>query len=75
VLVQVVCREAGFSGTAVPANTYFGPTSSDQQYFWVGNVSCVGTESKLSDCAANEWYLALALALALATGLASALQA
>ncbi|GLI60548.1 hypothetical protein VaNZ11_002705 [Volvox africanus] len=52
---EVACRELGVSGTAVPANNFFGSQGTDQKYFWVTNVSCVGSESRLADCGRNAW--------------------
>ncbi|GIM06536.1 hypothetical protein Vretimale_10831 [Volvox reticuliferus] len=52
---KVACRELGVPGTAAPANSFFGSQGADQRYFWVTNVSCAGTESRLADCARNAW--------------------
>ncbi|KAG2448473.1 hypothetical protein HYH02_006365 [Chlamydomonas schloesseri] len=55
---QVVCRQLGYANpsTAQPTQKgYFGPAGDDQYFFFVTNVTCVGTESTVSDCKQTSW--------------------
>ncbi|KAG2444968.1 hypothetical protein HXX76_001703 [Chlamydomonas incerta] len=54
---QVVCRQLSFTTTtAQPTQKgYFGSASSDQYFFFISNVTCVGTEASLSECKQTSW--------------------
>ena len=56
---DVVCRQLGFdSATSAPTGI---PIPSNVQlllarsFFWLDNVACTGSESRLSDCSASPW--------------------
>ena len=52
---NVVCRQLGFeSALEAISNAYFGPGDSTQPIF-MDDVSCYGSESKLSECPYSGW--------------------
>ncbi|KAG4067788.1 hypothetical protein HA402_010474 [Bradysia odoriphaga] len=49
----VACRQLGYSGLVkVTHNSYFGTAS---QKFWMDNMLCDGTETKLKHCRFDDW--------------------
>ncbi|KAG2444970.1 hypothetical protein HXX76_001705 [Chlamydomonas incerta] len=56
-----MCCDFSFPGTYCQADFqptqkgYFGSASSDQYFFFISNVTCVGTEASLSGCKQTSW--------------------
>ena len=51
---RVACNQLGYTYVNV-ADMYQVPLGTDEHPIWLDNVVCDGTETTLSECAANDW--------------------